>query len=210
MFLLSGALFAMWFFVSLYLQEVHGYSPLRTGFAFVPQTMAIVIGAQLSSRLVLRTGPRPLLVVGGLLSAVGLLLFSGLGVDTGYWSGFFLPSVLVTLGLGVSFTPLAYAATAGVQPHEAGLASGLVNTSRQIGGALGLAVLATVAATKTHDAAAAVNRMAALTDGYTLAFRIASAIAFAAGAAALVVPPRPVASPEKAPAMEPGIVRAAE
>ena len=210
MFLLSGALFAMWFFVSLYLQEVHGYSPLRTGFAFVPQTMAIVIGAQLSSRLVLRTGPRPLLVVGGLLSAVGLLLFSGLGVDTGYWSGFFLPSVLVTLGLGVSFTPLAYAATAGVQPHEAGLASGLVNTSRQIGGALGLAVLATVAATKTHDAAAAVNRMAALTDGYTLAFRIASAIAFAAGAAALVVPPRPVASPEKAPAMEPGTVRAAE
>ena len=106
MFLLSGALFAMWFFVSLYLQEVHGYSPLRTGFAFVPQTVAIMIGAQVSSRVVLRTGPRPLLVLGGLLSAVGLFLFSGLGVHTGYWSGFFLPSVLVTLGLGVSFTPV--------------------------------------------------------------------------------------------------------
>ncbi len=210
MFLLSGALFAMWFFVSLYLQEVHGYSPLRTGFAFVPQTVAIMIGAQLSSRLVLRSGPRPLLLVGGLLSAVGLLLFSGLGVDTGYWSGFFLPSVLVTLGLGVSFTPLAYAATAGVQPHEAGLASGLVNTSRQIGGAVGLAVLATLATTRTADVAAVVNRLAALTDGYTLAFRIGSAIALAAGVAALAVPARPVALHDQARPREPGPVRAAE
>ena len=210
MFLLSGALFAMWFFVSLYLQEVHGYSPLRTGFAFVPQTVAIMAGAQLSSRLVLRTGPRPLLLVGGLLSAVGLLLFSGLGVATGYWSGFFLPSVLVTLGLGVSFTPLAYAATAGVQPHEAGLASGLVNTSRQIGGAVGLAVLATLATTRTADVAASVNRLAALTDGYTLAFRIGSAIALAAGVAALAVPARPAVLHEQARAREPGPVRAAE
>ena len=145
MFLLVGAMFAMWFFVSLYLQLVHGYSPLRTGFAFVPQTVAIVVGAQASSRLVLRTGPRPILVVGGISSAVGLFLFSVLGVHTAYWSGFFLPSVLVTLGLGLSFTPLAYVATAGIPRGEAGLASGLVNTSRQIGGAVGLAVLATVA-----------------------------------------------------------------
>ncbi len=210
MFLLSAALFAMWFFVSLYLQEVHGYSPLRTGFAFVPQTVAIIAGAQLSSRLVLRTGPRPLLLVGGLLSAVGLLLFSGLGVATDYWSGFFLPSVLVTLGLGVSFTPLAYAATAGVQPHEAGLASGLVNTSRQIGGAVGLAVLATLATTRTADVAASVNRLVALTDGYTLAFRIGSAIALAAGVAALAVPARPAVLHEQARTREPGPVRAAE
>jgi len=210
MFLLAGALFAMWFFVSLYLQEVHGYSPLRTGFAFVPQTVAIMIGAQLSSRLVLRTGPRPLLVVGGLCSAVGLFFFSGLGVDTGYWSGFLVPSVLVTLGLGVSFTPLAYAATAGVQPHEAGLASGLVNTSRQIGGAVGLAVLATVATSRTADVAAVVNRLAALTDGYTLAFRIASVIALAAGAAALAVPPRSAVLLDQSRAREPGTVGASE
>ncbi|MGD0440939.1 MAG: MFS transporter [Acidimicrobiales bacterium] len=209
MFLLSGALFAMWFFVSLYLQEVHGYSPLKTGFAFVPQTLAIMIGAQLSSRLVLRTGPRPLLVVGGLLSAAGLLLFSGLGVDTAYWSGFFLPSVLVTLGLGISFTPLAYAATAGVEPHEAGLASGLVNTSRQIGGAVGLAVLATVATTRTADVVAGANRLVALTDGYTLAFRIGSAIALAAGVAALAVPARRVVL-QGARTREPGVVRAGE
>jgi EmrB/QacA subfamily drug resistance transporter len=190
MFLLSGALFAMWFFVSLYLQEVHGYSPLRTGFAFVPQTIAIIAGAQISSRLVLKVGPRPLLVVGGLLAAVGLFLFGGLGVNTDYWSGFLVPSVLMTLGLGLSFTPLAYAATAGVAPNQAGLASGLVNTSRQIGGAMGLAVLATVATSRTHAVAALVSRAQGLTDGYTLAFRISAAIALVAALAALLVPAR--------------------
>jgi len=213
MFLTSGALFAMWFFVSLYLQLVHGYSPLKTGFAFVPQTLAIMLGAQVSSRLVLRLGPRPLLVAGAVSSAVGLLLFSGLGVHTAYWSGFFLPSVLVTLGLGISFTPLAYAATAGVPRNEAGLASGLVNTSRQIGGAVGLAALATVATTKTHDVARAVNQLVALTDGYTLAFRISSAIALAAGVAALVVPARQAEQapdPARSPAVEPAAVRGSE
>jgi EmrB/QacA subfamily drug resistance transporter len=203
MFLISAALFAMWFFVSLYLQEVHGYSPLRTGFAFVPQTVAIIIGAQVSSRLVLRLGPRPLLVVGGLLPAIGLFFFSGLGVHTGYWSGFFVPSVLITLGLGLCFTPLAYAATAGVPPQEAGLASGLVNTSRQIGGAVGLAALATIATTRTHDVAGAVNQLVALTDGYTLAFRISAVIALAAVAAALLVPAKPAAPGPPAAAPSP-------
>ena len=188
MFLTAAALFAMWFFVSLYLQLVHGYSPLKTGFAFVPQTVAIMVGAQISSRLVLRLGARPLLVVGGLLSAVGLFLFSGLAVHTDYWSGFFAPSVMVTLGLGFSFTPLAYAATAGVPRNEAGLASGVVNTSRQIGGAVGLAVLATIATTRTHDAARGVSQLVALTDGYTLAFKISALIALAAALAAFLVP----------------------
>lgn len=205
MFLLSGALFAMWFFVSLYLQLVRGYSPLKTGFAFVPQTLAIMIGAQVSSRLVLRLGPRPLLVAGGLFSAVGLFLFSLLGVHTAYWTGFFGPSVLVTLGLGISFTPLAYAATAGVPRNEAGLASGLVNTSRQIGGAVGLAALATIATTKTHDVVHAVSGVVGLTDGYTLAFRIGSAIALAAGLAALFVPAR---QKEKPPSSANEVVRA--
>jgi MFS family permease len=202
MFLLSGALFAMWFFVSLYLQLVHGYTPLRTGFAFVPQTVAIIVGAQISSRLVLRVGPRPLLVVGGVLPAVGLFLFSRLGVDAGYWSSFFLPSVLITLGLGLSFTPLAYTATAGVPPQQAGLASGLVNTSRQIGGAVGLAALATVATTRTHDVAAVVNPLLALTDGYTLAFRISAGIALCAAAAAFLVPAKPAAPVPAAAATE--------
>lgn len=198
MMLLSGALFAMWFFVSLYLQEVHGYTPLRTGFAFVPQTVAIIVGAQVSSRLVLRIGPRPILVVGCLCAAVGLFLFAGLGAATGYWSGFFFPSVLMTLGLGLCFTPLAYTATAGVPPEEAGLASGLLNTSRQIGGAVGLAALATIATTRTHDVARVLSQPFALTDGYTLAFRISSVIALGATAAALLVPAKPPASPAAA------------
>ena len=213
MFLTSAALFAMWFFVSLYLQLVHGYSPLKTGFAFVPQTLAIMVGAQVSSRLVLRLGARPLLVAGGLLSAVGLYFFSRLGVDTAYWSGFFAPSVLVTLGLGLSFTPLAYAATAGVPRSEAGLASGLVNTSRQIGGAVGLAALATIATTKTHDLARATNQLVALTDGYTLAFRIGSVIALAAAIAALSMPARKTtktSTPEPAPAASPATARSSD
>ncbi len=195
MLLLSGSLFAMWFFVSLYLQEVRGYTPIGTGLAFVPQTIAIIVGAQASSRLVLRLGPRPILLFGCALAAVGLFWFSALGLATDYWSGFLVPSILMTLGLGLCFTPLAYAATSGVPRHEAGLASGLVNTSRQIGGAVGLAALATVATGRT-DAVAAVGHLLALTDGYTLAFRIAAVIALAATASALLVPGRPRTAPQ--------------
>lgn len=188
MMLLSGSLFAMWFFVSLYLQEVRGYSPLRTGFAFVPQTVAIIVGAQLSSRLVLRLGARPLLVAGCACTAGGLYWLSFVGVSTGYWSGFFVPSMLVTLGAGLCFTPLAYTATAGVAPQEAGLASGLVNTSRQIGGAVALAALATVATTHTAGLVRSVGLAAAMTAGYVEAFRYSAFIALAGVLAALLVP----------------------
>ncbi len=196
MFLLSGSLFAMWFFVSLYLQEVRGYTPIGTGLAFIPQTLTIIIGAQLSSRLLLRLGPRPILVAGGLCAAAGLWWLSTVGTGTSYWSDFFVPSWLITLGLGLSFTPLAYAATAGVAPREAGLASGMVNTSRQIGGAVGLAALATLATTRTRYVLASVGRLSAMTSGYTLSFRIEALIALGAAAAALLVPARSVAPVE--------------
>lgn len=105
-----------------------------------------------------------------------------------------MPSVLITLGLGLSFTSLAYAATAGVSPNEAELASGLVNAARQIGGAVGLAALATVATSRTHTVASLAARLA-LTDGYTLGFRISSFIALSAAAASLLVPAkRPLAA----------------
>jgi EmrB/QacA subfamily drug resistance transporter len=199
MFLFAGSLFPMWFFVSLYLQEVRAYTPLSTGYAFIPQTLAIILGAQISSRIVLRFGPRPLLVVGGMLAASGLFWFSELTVTTPYWSGFFVPSILMTFGLGLAFTPLAYAATSGVPPHEAGLASGLVNTSRQIGGAIGLAALATVATSRTLAVSHVVSRAAALTDGYVLAFRILSVVAICAAIAALVVPARKATAPAAPP-----------
>jgi EmrB/QacA subfamily drug resistance transporter len=198
MFLFAGALFAMWYFVSLYLQDVLGYSPLRTGFAFLPQTLAIIVGAQFASRLMLRLGPTPLLVAGTLASAIGLFWFGQVGVHTQYWTGFFVPSVLVALGLGLSFSPLAFAATKGVEPREQGLASGFVNTSRQIGGAMGLAALATIATTRTQDALQATAGHlarsplpAALASGYTEAFKISAGIALAATLTALLVPGRP-------------------
>lgn len=197
MFLLSGAIFAMWFFVSLYLQDVLAYSPLRTGFAFLPQTVAIVFGAQLSSRLILRIGPRPLLLAGAASTAAGLFWLGQVGLHSAYWADIFLPSVLITLGLGLSFTPLAYAATAGVAQRDAGLASGLVNTSRQIGGAIGLAALATVAVSRMDSVVRAAGPSLshsravvaeATTQGYTEAFIISAFIAIAAMVAAMLVP----------------------
>ena len=197
MLLFSGSLFAMWYFISLYLQEVRGYSPLRTGFAFLPQTIAIIVGSQIAARLVLRVGPSALLVVGTLNSGGGLLWLGMVGIRTDYWTGFFVPSVLVALGLGLSFSPLAFAATRGIAPREQGLASGLVNTARQIGGAMGLAALATIATSRTQEvmrsAGGAVAHArtfvpSALTSGYTEAFRVSAFVALAATIAALLVP----------------------
>jgi EmrB/QacA subfamily drug resistance transporter len=212
MFLLAGALFAMWFFVSLYLQQVRGYTPIGTGLAFIPQTIAIIIGAQVSSRLLVRLGARGILVVGGLCSAGGLWWMGQIGISTGYWSTFFVPSVLIALGLGLCFTPLAYAATSGVRPQEAGLASGLVNTSRQIGGAIGLAVLATVATSRMTSLVAHDGLRQAATSGYALAFRISAIVALMSAAAGLLVTsarphPQPQAQPAgAAPAQAPALV----
>jgi EmrB/QacA subfamily drug resistance transporter len=187
-FLLASAMFAMWFFLSLYMQGVLGYSPLKAGFAFLPQTIAIAIGAQISSRLVTRIGPRPLIVFAGLLAAVGMAWLSRITPDGGYFTHILWPSVLVTLGLGLAFTPVTFAATAGVPMNQAGLASGLINTTRQVGGSIGLAVLATVAVDTTRSAAAgSVN--AALTAGYSRAFDVSVWLLAGAAAAALIVPP---------------------
>ena len=156
-------------------------------------------GPLAGARLLVRLGPRPILVVGALFSAGGLLWFGQLGVSTGYWSAFFVPSVLIALGLGLCFTPLAFVATSGVLPQEAGLASGLVNTSRQIVGAVGLAALATVATSRMAGTVAHIGPLAAATSGYTLAFRISALIALVSALAAVRVPkpvsPGPPVSP---------------
>lgn len=201
---LGASLFGTWFFMSLYLQGVLHYSPLRTGFAFFPQTVAIIVGAQVSSRLVGRIGVRPFLIGGPLLSAAGLYWLSFAGVHGDYWSRLFVPSVLVTLGGGLAFAPVAIAATSGVARAEAGLASGLVTTARQVGGAVGLAALATVAAGRTHALVALGTASgglpgpalmaSALTRGYTEAFDWAAVISVGAAAAALAIPRRRQAS----------------
>jgi EmrB/QacA subfamily drug resistance transporter len=195
--LLTGVVFfSMWYFVSLYLQYVLGYSPLRAGLAFVPMAIGIIAGAQVSSRLITRLGPRPLLVTGIAVTAGGFFWISQLTAGGTYLGGVLGPGLLLTIGVGLCFTPLAAAATSGVHYSEAGLASGLLNTSRQVGGSLGLAALATVASDRTRDALArapggahGIHALdAALTAGYDRAFLAAGIVALLAMAAGLAVP----------------------
>ena len=189
-FLLGAAMFAMWFFLSLYMQNVLGFSPLQTGFAFLPQTLAIVVGAQISSRLVARTGPRPLLLVAPLVAAVGMALLSRITPDSTYLANILGPSVLITLSIGLSFTPGTFAATSGVPMSEAGLASGLVNTTRQVGGSIGLAALATLAADTTLalTPAGRAPSAAALTAGFAKAFSASVWLLVGSAAAATILP----------------------
>jgi EmrB/QacA subfamily drug resistance transporter len=186
---LGAASFSMWFFLSLYLQEVRGDSPIATGLAFLPTTICIVVGSTLASRLVHRIGARPLLIAGMLCLAAGLFLFTRLGTTGSFWTTMFGPSLLAAMGIGLSFTPAAISGVAGVDRREAGLASGLVNTSRMLGGALGLAVLATLAASRTtterHAGAAVAG---ALTGGFHLAFLIAGVMAVIGALLAVALP----------------------
>jgi EmrB/QacA subfamily drug resistance transporter len=189
--LVGAASFAMWFFLSLYLQQVLGYSPLRAGFAFLPMTLCIVAGSTLASRAVTRVGPKPMLVAGMVLQAAGLALFTQISPAGSYLGDVLVPSLLVAVGIGFAFVPVTIAAVTGVSSSEAGLASGLVNTSRLVGGALGLAILAALATSRTNgDAHHAATIHAALTSGFVLAFAVAAAFAAAGAVIALVGLPR--------------------
>ncbi|MGI8505963.1 MAG: MFS transporter, partial [Solirubrobacteraceae bacterium] len=130
--LVGGATFGMWFFVSLYLQQVLGYSPIKAGLAFLPMTLCIVVGSTAASRIVARFGTKRLLVVDMACLKAGLLMFTGVSVNGAYLGDMLMPSLLVAVGIGLSFVPATISAVAGVAPAEAGLASGLVNTSRLV------------------------------------------------------------------------------
>src|SRR3954464_2254688 len=149
--LLTGmALFSMFFFVSLYMQQVLGYSALEAGLSYLPLAVGIIVAAGAASAGVTRFGPRPVLVCGLLLVAAGLAWFSQAPASGGSFAGDILgPSLLAAAGLGLSFVSVTIAAMTGTRPHEAGLASGLVNTAQQVGGALGLALVATIANSRT-------------------------------------------------------------
>nr|MDQ2812118.1 MFS transporter [Actinomycetota bacterium] len=199
MFLVGAAFFSMWYFLSLYLQNVLGDSALKTGLAFLPMGVTIMIGAQASSRILPRLGVRPLLQAGTLVAAGGFAWLSAISPHASYWTHVFGPGCLISLALGLLFTPLAAAATAGIAVREAGLASGVLNTARQVGGSLGLAVLATIATDRTHavlagsravvaGSRAVVSQAAALNDGYSRAFEVATGLTLAAFAASFVVP----------------------
>jgi predicted MFS family arabinose efflux permease len=206
MVVIGSVMFSLFFFLSQFVQDVQHYSPLRTGFAFLPMPIAIIIGTQLSTRLVSRVGPRVLLVIGPLISAVGLLLLSRLHENSSYALHVGLPGAITTFGVGMSFVPITLAATGGVDRHEAGLASGLINTTRQIGGSLGLAALLTIVAARTH-ALSGSGALVAQTGGYTRAFAVASALMVLASAIALVVLP-PLRPPNNDP--EPAVAEAAQ
>jgi EmrB/QacA subfamily drug resistance transporter len=190
----AGAMFAWFFLTALYLQLVLGYSPLEVGLAFLPGNL--IMGAMsigLSARLVLRYGVRRPLAVGLLLAAIGLLLLARAPVN-GDFAIDILPSmILLGLGAGMAFNPVLLAAMSCVEPKDAGLASGLVNTSFMMGGALGLAVLASLAASRTDTLLAdGESQAAALTGGYHIAFLVGAIFAAAAaGLGALLRTPTP-------------------
>ena len=195
-FLMGAAAFAMWYFLSLYLQEVLGFSPIKAGLSFLPMTLAIVVCSQVASRLTGRIGAGRVLTVGMVLIAAGMLLFAQVRVDGTYLVDVLAPSLLAAAGLGLAFVPVTIAATAGVRGPEAGLASGLVNTSRQVGGSLGLALLATLATQRSADLAGSLDRAAALTQGFHRAFLVGGVFALAgAAAAALLLSRQPALQP---------------
>jgi EmrB/QacA subfamily drug resistance transporter len=189
--LIGVVFFSMWYFLTLYLQQVHGYSPIKAGLLFFPMGLTIILGAQIAARLVTELGPRRVLAIGLALSAGGFVWLAQLDATSSY-AGAVLPgSLLTTFGAGLCFTPLAAAATSGVPNQLAGLASGVLNTSRQVGGSIGLAALATLATARTHDVLAAHHgKPAALTDGFDRAFLTAAAVTVVALAASWLLPKR--------------------
>jgi EmrB/QacA subfamily drug resistance transporter len=186
-FCLGSSVFAMWYFLSLYLQQVLGYSPIEAGFAFLPMPLTIAACTQAATRLTNRLGAGPVLAAGMALIALGMLLFTGLTPDGSYAADVLFPSLLCAAGIGFSFVPVTIAATAGVASAEAGLASGLVNTSRQMGGSLGLALLAAVATHRSAALAGDVSQAAALTEGFQRAFGLGAAFALAGALVSVLV-----------------------
>jgi EmrB/QacA subfamily drug resistance transporter len=192
---IGAGLFGTYFFLSLYLQDVNGYSALRAGLAFLPAGLCTLAGALIGTRLVQIMGARRQLVLGPTLAAGGLFWLSTIGAGAGYFSNVLGPLILIGLGIGMSFVPMTLSATTGVPPHEAGLASGLINTTRQVGGALGLAIMATVATSvATHHLVGSHNVDAALTSGYRAAFVIAGAGLLVGALLALALPKLSVAT----------------
>lgn len=195
MFPMIAAMFAMFFFLTLYVQNVLGYEPFKTGLAFFPIAIVIGIVATIASNLVIKIGYKPLLVVGPALVGAGLFWLGFLPVDGNYLTDILPPLVIVSAGMGLSFVGGTIGATNGVASKDSGLASGLFNTTGQIGGALGLAILSAVAASATtnalKDAGAAVAtnpalQVTALVDGFHAAFFVGAGLGLLGSLIALI------------------------
>jgi len=197
MLIVGAAMFAMFFFISLFVQQVLGYSPIEAGVAFLPFTVGIGVAAQAASTLVSRFDPRYIAGFGGLLAGAGMLWFTQLTTGSGYWTGLLPGILLMSVGMGLIFIPFTLTATHGVSKDESGIASAVLNTSQQMGGAVGLAALSTVAygvfrntlhpelvASQGHPSAHAVA--VASTHGYTVAFVVAAVMILSAAVITLV------------------------
>ena len=188
---IGAALSGMLFLLTLFMQNVLGFSPLQAGFAFLPTALGVVVGAGLTSRVIGRVGPRVPMTTGALLAATGMFWLSAVTVHANYFADVLGPLVVLAIGLGMAFVSTSVTAISGVQPNESGLASALLNVGRQLGGSLGIAIMGTIATTVTRNQLAtgpfthaAVNR--ALTTGFSAAFEIAGLIALAGFVTALV------------------------
>jgi len=179
--LVGASLFSMFFFASLYMQQVLGYGAIKAGLSYLPLSAGIIISAGVSSQLSTRIGFKPVLVTGLVLIAAALFWWSQVSPDGSYVADILGPSVVAAIGLGLAFVSITIAAVAGVDERESGLASGLINTSQQVGGALGLAILATIANSVSDDkfatATTPAEQGAALTEGFQQAFLAGAGLA---------------------------------
>ena len=179
-FVLGTAMFAMFLVLTLYMQQVLAYSPLKTGIGYLAVAGTAILWANVAAAAVTRVGVKPALAFGMSAMTVGLLYFTQVSVDGSYWTDLFPGFLIIGIGIPFAFVPVTIAAVAGTKKDEAGLASGLINTSQQIGGAVGIAILSTIAVSTTSDAVeSGTQPPLALTEGFQAAFWAGAAIAFA-------------------------------
>src|SRR3954471_10500231 len=208
-FILGTALFSMFLMLTLYMQQVLGYSAMKSGVAYLAVAGTAIVWSGVAGQLVTRVGVKPVLVTGMAAMTLGLLYFTQVSVGGSYLGDLMPGFLLIGVGIGFSYVPISIAALAGVTPSEAGLASGLINTSQQIGGALGIAALSTIATSRTGDSVASGSVLpVALVDGFSSAFLAGAIIAALGLVAALTLirrdelQPEVVAEPEVELALE--------
>jgi MFS family permease len=191
--------------LTLYMQQVLGYSAMKTGVAYLAVAGTAILWSAVAAQLVTRLGVKPVLVLGMTLLTAGLVYFTQVSVGGSYVADLLPGFLLIGIGIGFAFVPISIAALAGVEAAEAGLASGLINTSQQIGGALGIAALSTIATSRTDDAVASGTALpAALVDGFSSAFLAGVIIAGLGVVAALTLirPDELEQAPEAEPALD--------
>jgi len=202
-FIMGTALFAMFLMLTLYMQQVLGLSPIETGVGYLAVAGTAIVWANVAAAVVTRIGVKPALVFGMSLMTLGLLYFTQVSVEGSYWADLLPGFLMIGLGMPFAYVAITIAAVAGTKREESGLASGLINTSQQIGGAVGIAILSTVAVSTTTDSlATGAQQSVALTDGFQAAFWVGAAIAFAGVLVSLFLV-RGRDLEQEAPALEP-------